>query len=40
MGRKDSTVNQAEILGQIRNLMSKTDVEYTEEQLEKEWIPA
>ena len=35
MGRKDSTVNQAEILGQIRNLMSKTDVEYTEEQLEK-----
>ena len=35
MGRKDSTVNQTEILGQIRKLMSKTDIEYTDEQLEK-----
>ena len=35
MARKESTVNQTEILGQIRELMSKTDVEYTEEQLDK-----
>ncbi len=35
MGRKISTVNQSEILAQIKNLMSKTKIEYNDEQLEK-----
>jgi len=35
MGKKETPVNQVEVFNQIRNLMSKTDVECNDEQLEK-----